>query len=334
MSARQLRACKRAGRSLLGLCIVVGGLGHLLPTTARAQSAIAEAQPFSLPLQTNKPGLVPARIEAPRLKVLPATSKSTAANSQGGSGGPQMQLVVARAPAARPSFATPEMVAWLTKLIRDNLPPTYEDDRKWGKTKEVWNGVRLRREGLKIETERRIRTVNTGSWTRYKIRLVDPDRLLHVQFDRLEPLENGDISFRVVTDCTLDIFGRLSQWVRDVQVISLSANADAVCRLTLEGTVAVRMNMFKFPPDLAIKPHVDVANVELVHYRVRRISQVGGDFAKVLGNGLRGAVDEKIENFNGKLVDKINRQLDKKADKLSFSSQDWLKSKLPIPKAK
>ncbi len=241
------------------------------------------------------------------------------------------QLVVARSPATPTSFATPQMVAWLTKLIRDNLPPTYEDDRKWGKTKKVWNGVRLRREGFKLETERRIRTVNTGTWTRYKIDLVDPDRLLHVQFDRLEPLENGDIAFRVVTECTLDLFGRLSQWARDVQVISISMNADAVCRLTLEGTVGVKMNMSKFPPDLAIKPHVDVAHVELIHYRVRRISQVGGDFAKVLGKGLRSAVDDKLADFNNKLVGKINTQLEKKADKLTFSSHEWLKSKLPLP---
>lgn len=329
MASRRLDAYKRAG-SLLGLWI---GFGFLVgPAAAEAQDLVTEATPFFLPGQLQGPGRIPSRIEPPPLKVLPATSKSTA--SRVGSE-PFGQLVVARSPAAaRPSFATPEIVAWLTELIRDNLPPTYEDDRKWGKTKEVWNGVRLRREGLKIETERRIRTVKSGSWTRYKIALVDPDRLLHVQFDRLEPLENGDISFRVVTDCTLDVFGRLSQWVRDVQVISLSANADAVCRLTLEGTVAVRMNMFKFPPDLGIKPHVDVAHVDLVHYRVRRISQVGGDFAKVLGKGLRGSVDEKIEKFNGKLVDKINKQLNKQADKLSFSSQDWLKSKLPIPKAK
>ena len=120
-------------------------------------------------------------------------------------------------------IATPEMVGWLTTMIRDNLPPTYEDDRKWNKTKKVWNGIRFRREGLKIETERRIRTVKYGTWTRYAIKIVDPDERLHIEFQQLEPLDDGKIAFAVTVDCALDVFGRLSQWVRDVQMVSISA---------------------------------------------------------------------------------------------------------------
>jgi len=242
---------------------------------------------------------------------------------------PQVPMVLAT---TGHSIATPELVGWLTKLIRDNLPPTYEDDKKWGKTKKVWNGVRLRREGFRLETESRIRTVNTGTWTRYQIKMVEPEQRVHVRFDRLEPLKDGRIRFRVSVECALDIFGRLSQWVRDVQIISLSANADATCRMTVEGTVGVKLNVFQFPPDVTIDPKVDVAQVELVDYRVRRISQVGGDLAKVLGKGLRSSIDRKLEDFNSKLVDKINKQLDKQREKLRFSSQDWLKNKLPLPK--
>lgn len=230
-------------------------------------------------------------------------------------------------------IATPEMVAWLERLIRNNLPPTYEDDRKWGKQKEVWDGITFRREGLRIETKRKKKTVNSGTWTRYAISIVEPEKHLFIAFHRLEPLPDGSIAFGVTVECALDVFGRLSQWVRDVQVISLSANADAACRLTLEGTVQLQLNPLKLPPDISIKPHVDQAHVELTYYRVRRISQIGGDFAKHLGNGLRRVVDEKLADMNGKLVDKINRQLDKHQDKLTFSAQDWLKSKLPLPDA-
>ena len=229
------------------------------------------------------------------------------------------------------SIATPELVTWLERMIRNNLPPTYEDDRKWDQQKEVWDGIEWRREGMKLETKRKKKMVNAGTWTRYSIAFVEPDKRLFIQFDRLETLPDGRIAFGVTVDCTLDVFGRLSQWVRDVQIISISANADAACRLTLEGTVQFKLNPLKFPPDVAIKPHVDRAHVELTYYRVRRVSQVGGDWAKVLGKGLRGVVDEKIEDMNGTLADKINKQLDKHEGKLSFSTQDWLKSKLPLP---
>lgn len=237
------------------------------------------------------------------------------------------------APAAPENIATPEMTAWLEAMIRANLPPMYEDDRKWNQQKEVWDGIKFRREGLKVETKRKKKLVNSGTWTRYRISIVEPEKNLWIQFQRLETLPDGRIAFAVTVDCALDVFGRLSQWARDVQLFSLSANADAACRLTLAGTVQFQMNVLKFPPDVAIKPVVDEAHIELTYYRVRRVSQVGGDFAKTLGKGLRSVVDNKLDDMNGKLVDKINKQLDKKSDRLSFSTQDWLKAKLPLPTA-
>ena len=223
------------------------------------------------------------------------------------------------------------MVAWLTKLIHNNLPETYEDDRKWNQQKEVWDGIKLRREGLKIETKRKKKMVNAGTWTRYKISFVDPDKNVKIHFNRLEVLPSGRIAFSVTVDAALDVFGRLSQWVRDVQMISLSANADAACQLTLEGNIGIQMNFTKFIPDVALEPVIERAHVELTYYRVRRISQVGGDFAKILGKGLRGTIDNKVEDLNGKLVDKINKQLEKRKEKLSFSATEWVKGKLPLP---
>src|SRR5690606_34952733 len=124
-----------------------------------------------------------------------------------------------------------------------------------------------------------------------------------------------------------EVSGRLSQWARDVQVVSISAEAEATCQLKLAGTVQFQMNVLKIPPDIKLKPHVDYAHVELTHYRVRRISQVGGDLAKVLGQGLRGVVDDKVSDMNGKLADKINGQFDKHSQRLSFSTHEWLQSK-------
>jgi len=229
------------------------------------------------------------------------------------------------------SIATPQLVNWLTSMVHANLPPTYEDDRKWGLQKEVWDGVKVWREGTRIETKRKTKLVNAGTWTRYSIAIVEPEKNLHVAFHRLDALPDASIAFAVSVECPLEVFGRLSQWARDVQLVSVSANADASCRMTLDGTVRFQMNMLKLPPDIVIRPHVDHAHIELTHYRVRRISQVGGDVAKVLGNGLRGVVDEKLEEMNSKLADKINKQITKNSQRLSFSTQDWLRSKFPLP---
>ena len=115
-------------------------------------------------------------------------------------------------------------------------------------------------------------------------------------------------------------------------MISLSVNADATCKMTMSGTVQFQLNPLKLPPDVIIKPHVDRAVVELSYFRVRRISQIGGDFAKALGEGAQGVIDKKIEETNEKLVQKINKQIDKQQSKMVFSLQNWLQSKLPAPK--
>ncbi len=229
------------------------------------------------------------------------------------------------------NLASPGVVAWLSQLIRENLPETYEDTRKWNLQKEVWDGLDVSRDGLQIKTKRKHKLVNHGTWTRYRVQLVEPDKYLGIRFNKLQIIDDGKIAFDVSVEMLLDVFGRMSQWIRDVQLISLSANADAVCKLNVTGTVAFQLNPLTFPPDVSIKPHVDTARVDIAYFRVRRISQVGGNLAEQLGNGLRRALENKLEDSNEKLAEKMNRQLDKHADKMKFSSQEWLQSKLPLP---
>lgn len=228
-------------------------------------------------------------------------------------------------------IASPQIVLWLTTLIRDNLPEAYEDNRKWGLQKQVWDGLDIWRESGKVETKRKWKMVNAGTWTKYRVEFVEPEKHLHIQIPQLRTTPEGHIDFSVTVESLLDVHGRLSQWVRDVQLVSLSVNADAVCKMSLTGTVKFQLNPLKLPPDVILKPKVDTAVIELVHFRVRRISQVGGDFAKALGEGARGVIDHKIAETNEKLVEKINRQIEKQKDKMVFSLQDWLQSKLPSP---
>jgi hypothetical protein len=229
------------------------------------------------------------------------------------------------------NLASPQIVAWLKQLIRDNLPETYEDNKKWDQQKEVWDGVDFSHDGLKLKTKRKHKLVNHGTWTRYRLQTVDPETHLEIQFHKLEVIPNGKIAFDVSVEMLLDVFGRMSQWVRDVQIISLSANADAVCKLSVAGTIEFQLNPLRIPPDIRIKPHVDSARVDISYFRVKRISQLGGPMAAQLGNGLRHALEEKLEDSNEKLPDKMNRQLEKHSDRMLFSTQDWLKSKLPLP---
>ena len=60
--------------------------------------------------------------------------------------------------------AASDMAALLTKLVLSNMPHQYADDKKWGHQEKRWDGVRIRREGLRVETKRRWKMVNHGTW--------------------------------------------------------------------------------------------------------------------------------------------------------------------------
>lgn len=236
--------------------------------------------------------------------------------------------------AVNSSIGSPEMKDWLKKLIQQNLPPSYEDNRKWNKQKEVFSGVHVKLDGLKLETHRNRKLVNAGTWTRYEITFVEPEKNLQVDFTRLEVINNDTIAFETIIITPLDIEGQLAEWARDVKLFSITAHADAKAKLILAGKVKFRLNVLKLPPDVTIVPKIDHASVDLLEYRLRKLSRIDGDAAKLLGKGMRGAIDDKIDDVNETLAAKINRQLEKRKEKLTFSAQDWLLSKLPMPTVK
>jgi hypothetical protein len=88
------------------------------------------------------------------------------------------------------------------------------------------------------------------------------------------------------------------------------------------------MNPLKVPPDIEFRPKVTAAHVELVSFRVHRISQIGGPMAKHLGNGLRELLEDKLRDYDDKLVEKINKQIEKQQSKLHISLQDWIATRV------
>lgn len=230
-------------------------------------------------------------------------------------------------------IATPELVELLIRMIRHQMPESYHDERQWDQRKEVWNGVHIRLSGGKLETHRKKKEVRAGTWTRYSVHFVDPENRLHIGFDRLEPTSDGKMAFSTTVEADLNVEGQMSQWARNAKLYSISAQADASVKLTVEGTVQLKINPFKFPPEVTVIPHVEEAHLELISYRLRRVSHVGGDAAKLLGKSVRYWVDERLEKENERLPDRINRRLARRSHKMTFSAGDWLKSKRSSKKA-
>ena len=221
-----------------------------------------------------------------------------------------------------------ELSAWVRWLVLRNLPPNFEDNRKWGKHKEVFDGIEFRREGWKVETKRKKKSVKQGTWSRYFIEFINPNEKLQVNIQQIEFPKRGPI--RIVTQVVapLRLFGRVSQWQRDIQLISVSTNAEATIELNVACDIHIIMNPLKIPPDVEFRPVVTDASVSLRDFDIQRISQIHGPLADLLGKGIREILDNRLEDYREKLVLKMNSEIAKQQGKLKLSIQDWMQTSM------
>ncbi len=212
----------------------------------------------------------------------------------------------------------------VTTLVREAIPHNYQNEKKWGKTKEVVRGLYIKREGLRLKTHRTRKLVNHGTWTRYRIDLLDPIQQFQVRLENVRMLPNDRMAFDIICDVKVHTFGRLAQWQQGVQLVSLSADADADLRLTLQCDLAARINTSQAIPDLELDPVVRNAELYVKEFRLNRISQLHGPLVKKLSASVREVLEDEIAKRRPKLVVKINRQIDKNRDHLRLSISELL----------
>ncbi|MFO0942629.1 MAG: hypothetical protein U0930_17980 [Pirellulales bacterium] len=94
------------------------------------------------------------------------------------------------------SIGSPEMKAWLKK--NHSAKSAYRRMRtieSGTSRKEVFSGVHVKLDSGKLETHRNRKLVNAGTWTRYEITFVEPEKNLQVDFKRLDVINNDTIAF-------------------------------------------------------------------------------------------------------------------------------------------
>lgn len=229
---------------------------------------------------------------------------------------------------AEPNIAEPaktdgDLDRLITKLVLESIPHTFTDTKKWGKQAERFDGFKRERDGLKLRVSKRKKMVNHGDWKKYSVSLRDAEEKFSIAVNDMRELPNNSVGFSVEFLADLDVSGRQSKWVKGVQLYSLSAKGHAQVRLRLAVELEVKTDRKTFPPDLLFVPRVTAADVHVDEFRIDRVGKAGGEFAQQLSRHVRPLLDEKIEEKEQGLVDKINKKLVAKQDRL----------RLPISKA-
>lgn len=230
-------------------------------------------------------------------------------------------------PKDSPTDASEKLNQLITQMVLNNIPHTFDEDKDWGGTSERWDGVRFRLDGLQIKTNRKKKEVRHGTWKKYSAQLIDPRESFTIEIKNLRELPGETIGFDIVCAADIALEGRQSKWVKGVQLYSLSATGHAKIGLTINIELTVSADTKNFPPDLVFTPVATAADLDVREFRIDRVSKAGGEFAQQVSKAVRSKLDEKIETEEDKLVEKINKKIADKQDRLRLSISDALNNK-------
>jgi hypothetical protein len=283
-----------------------GGITFVLAALATGLAAQAQTPPGTI--------LAPPLLDPPSAVALPLSPVAAA------------KQVEASAPEAFTPDA--EFQAWISALVRQHLPDQYEKKKNWGQTKRTLDGVSIKFDDGWLKTHRKYKEANDGKWQMYRVELIDPERSFDIRIANLRELDDGCVGLRVTAVAALHALGRQAQWEHGIQLYSVSAEADARVRLTADAAVAVQLDPTRFPPDVHLRPEVTAARVEILDFKLRRISDLDGPLVRALSKTVREELEDKLAQDNAKLVAKLNKAIDKEEPKLKLSAADLMGLKL------
>ena len=230
-------------------------------------------------------------------------------------------------------------VQWLAEFAIKYAPRTYDGDKDWGDTKEVWSGLKVRREGLQLRTKRRKKEVNHGHWIKYELKLPElepnkPDAVvakIH-RVTKAGDLRTGESQHQSNThwqiessvETPMDFTARIERWNLGVKWYSISVKGKMKVRLDSTTSLAFLADYSEVPPALIIDPEIQKAELHLREFEVDRVSKIGGDAAEQWGELMEKVVRNVfLKRQNEKLTSKLNKSIAKHKDDLRLSMSDW-----------
>jgi len=226
----------------------------------------------------------------------------------------------AKAESARPPAALPpEVQKFINETALASIPRTHEDDRHWNKQKEIKLLPRVRFDNGRLTSKRPRKQVNHGTWHRYRLELIDPERNLRTKILNIGSSKPGRTTFQVEITARLRGHGRAAYWQRGVQLASLSAAVETGVLLRFDCVLTTRFEGKKIPPDIVFEPRVTDGDIKLRDFRIRQISKLRGSLAEKFSGRIRELVQDRLEKRKPKIIAKINASIAKRQDKLRIS---------------
>jgi hypothetical protein len=211
-------------------------------------------------------------------------------------------------------------------LLKSALPaPLVAKDYNWGHQMEVWNGVDWEKDGLLLKPHKQKKFKNEGVWRRIRVEAVDPDKDLTLVVNNVRQPEKGKVTFDMVVALPTRINFEQQVWVRGTRLYSgeTRARARPILALKCESTTRVEKSG-GFLPNVVFRMRVLDAKLGYDQFQVDHTAGVGGDAAKIIGDGLHDTL--KL------LVPSLEKDLKEKAQKAILKAGDTKEVKLGLGK--
>jgi hypothetical protein len=208
------------------------------------------------------------------------------------------------------------------RIVLDSLPKQFADQRDWGQTKKIVNGLHLKEEGDRLKIEKHTKEVKDGIWKQYRIDVVDPEHQLQIRIADLHQTDPGHSAFQILLSAKLHGQGRWEQWKDGIKLLNFNAEADSRIEARLDCEMAVDWKPGGVLGQLNIEPKVTGARLELVDFDLEKVSKIEGRTAHELGERLQNTLAKKLHAEEPKLVEKLNKAIQKRQDRLRFSPDD------------
>lgn len=209
----------------------------------------------------------------------------------------------------------PQAVQFLRGIAVMLLPERISDEDDWGREKRIQSGLDVDFDGLRIDTKRRWKNVNHGTWQRVDATLVNPKEHFQLGLAILPRKSEESPRYRLNVSLRLRAVGRQQHWNYGVRLYSVSA--DATIDADIAADVEFRNEFVETDEGrkLQVIPFVETASLKLRSFRLHRVSHAKGSAIRELGEAMEPIVERAVRRKSKKLAAKINGKVQKKPER-------------------
>jgi hypothetical protein len=196
-----------------------------------------------------------------------------------------------------------------------NLPPVlFEDSRSWGQTRRV-RVTRWKGQGLHVHPEKVYVEKNDGTWK--KVRAVGDNLAdtLVLDLRNFRQPEEGPLTFDLFLAFDVRLYYDQQNWESGVRLYSGSARARLRVKLLARCELTARLESTgSLLPEAVVRLRVTKANLSYDNLVIEHIAGVGGELAQMIGDALKGGLQEWHPSLERALLAKANAAIVKAGD--------------------